>query len=94
MLVHRLEQEGALSVVYGSPYYSFLSGLIGDNCRVTIYDPESSRTIYAIGLAGLDLTSMVMLRSSVHIGLQSGRVIELKQDVGVQSQTCDDFGYQ
>lgn len=65
---------------YGSLYYAFVSMPIEDETfRVIIYDPSSGKTLYTYDFDE-DPTSIVALQSTVYISMQTGRIMELKQD--------------
>lgn len=81
MIVHPLEEEGGILMQsYGSLYYAFvLMPNEDETFRVIIYDPSSGETLYR-KIFDEDPTSIVTLQSTVYISMQTGRIMELKQD--------------
>jgi hypothetical protein len=78
MIVHQLKAQGSVMMhSYGSVYYVFVTEPTEEVSRLTIYDPLSGKTVYTCDFCET-ITSIVTLRSTVYIGVDTGHIVELE----------------
>jgi hypothetical protein len=83
---HYLNQKGPAFCSFRSPYYAFVFDDVYDDSddilqTIVIYDPESKKEIYTTSYGHCYCTSIAILRTDAYIGLENGRILEIKKSV-------------